>query len=71
MDTQDFIKTRINMRQAAIFLGVSISQIRKATSEGRLAHFKIGNRFYYLETDLLSLIQRVEPHNNGNINSLL
>lgn len=62
-NTPETLNTKLNAIEAAKFLGCSISFIRVQTRKGLIAHFKLGNRFYYREDDLLTLIKRVEPHN--------
>lgn len=64
--SQETLNQRLNAEQAAKFLNCSVSFIRKETKNGNLAHIRMGARFYYLESDLLTLFKRVEPHTNAD-----
>lgn len=56
----------LDSKKAAEFLGCSVSFIRKAKQQGKLAYNQLGGRYTFEEADLLKLKTRVEPHNNAN-----
>lgn len=65
MDQKQILANKLTATEAAQFLGTSISFIRKSTQNGSLVYYRLGNRFYYLESDLLSLIKKITPPDNG------
>lgn len=54
----------LDAKQAAEFLGCSVSFIRQAKAQGKLAYTQFGSRYTFEESDLLTLIKKVELSKN-------
>lgn len=46
----------LNVKECAKMLHISISMLRKLLYEGEINSFKIGNRYYFRESDIESFV---------------
>jgi excisionase family DNA binding protein len=53
--------------EAAEYLGIPVGSLRNMTSNGKIPHYKLGNRNRYRVDDLRQLLlSRIRGVNNGN-----
>lgn len=65
--TESIMENQITAQQAAELLNCSISFIRKAKQQGKLAFTSLGGRYTFERQDVLKLRKKTEPHNNDII----
>lgn len=58
---------QLTAAQAAELLGCSVSFIRKAKHQGKLAFISLGGRYTFDKNDVLKLRTKTEPHTNDII----
>lgn len=61
------MQDQLSAKEAAEFLKCSVSFIRKAKQEGKVGFTQLGGRYTFTKEQLLTLVKKVEPHNNEPI----
>lgn len=59
------MENQLTAFEAAKILNCSVSFIRKAKQQGKLAFTSLGGRYTFDRNDVLKLRTKTEPHNNA------